>query len=98
MDTLVTVADLPATTADLSIDSAVPTNAPALTATAYLLDADSEGVVRACFADLGFTDRDVMRGNIDTAIAELPRRSWPRFLIVDISGIDDPLPCINRLA
>jgi pilus assembly protein CpaE len=98
MDTLVTVADPPAPADALSIDTALPTSAPAPTAMAYLLDADSEGVVSACFADLGFIDRDVMHGSIDTAIDELPRRSWPRFLIVDISGIDDPLLHINRLA
>jgi pilus assembly protein CpaE len=55
-------------------------------------------VVSAAFADVGFIDRDVMHGSIDTAIEELSRLSWPRFLIVDISGISDPLPRINRLA
>ncbi len=67
-------------------------------AVAYLLDADSEGVVRGCFANLGFANYDVMRGSIENAIEELPRRGWPRFLIVDISGIGDPLPRISRLA
>jgi pilus assembly protein CpaE len=98
MDTLATLAELPATAADTSIDTVLPTSAPAPAAMAYLLDADSEGVVSASFADVGFIDRDVMHGSIDTAIEELSRRSWPRFLIVDISGISDPLPRINRLA
>ena len=98
MDTLATVLDFRATAADTAIEAVPPTSAPAPAAMAYLLDADSEGVVSACFADLGFIDRDVLHGNIDTAIEELPRRNWPRFLIVDISGIGDPLPRINRLA
>jgi pilus assembly protein CpaE len=98
MDTLATPAELPATAADTPIDAVLPTSAPVPTAMAYLLDADSEGVVSACFADLGFLDREVLHGSIDNAIDELPRRSWPRFLIVDISGIGDPLPHINRLA
>jgi hypothetical protein len=95
---LATLAELHATAADTSIDSVLPTSAPAPAAMAYLLDADSEGVVSASFAEVGFIDRDVMHGSIDTAIEELSRRSWPRFLIVDISGISDPLPRINRLA
>src|SRR5579862_4011794 len=67
-------------------------------AIAYLLDADSKGVMRRCFADLGFASHDVVHGSIDTAIEELPRRGWPRFLIVDVSGISDPLPRIGRLS
>ena len=98
MDTLATLLDFPATAADTSSEPAPPTTNPVPTAIAYLLDADSEGVVNRCFADLGFIDRDVRSGSIDTAIEQLPRRGWPRFLIVDISGISDPLPRINRLA
>lgn len=65
---------------------------------AYLLDADSEGIVRRCFTDLGYVDGRVSRGSIDTAAEELSRRGWPHFLIVDVSGIADPLPRINHLA
>lgn len=68
------------------------------TAAAFLLDAASEDVVRGCFADLGFTGAQVTRGNIDSAIEQLPERGWPHFLIVDISGIGDPMSHINRLA
>ena len=71
---------------------------PAPAAVAYLLDADSEGVVRRSFADLGFVDRLVAHGSIETATAELARRGWPRFLIVDVSGIGEPMPRVNRLA
>src|ERR1700730_1489616 len=67
-------------------------------AAAYLLDADSEGVVRRCFTELGYIDSRIVRSSIDTATEELSRRGWPRFLIVDVSGIADPLPRINHLA
>lgn len=96
MDTLSPLLEPPS--AESSSETVQPTNEPVPAAMAYLLDADSEGVVTRCFADLGFIARDVLRGSIDTAIEQLPRRSWPRFLIVDISGISDPLPRINRLA
>jgi pilus assembly protein CpaE len=39
-----------------------------------------------------------VKGGIADAIAQLSQRSWPRFLIVDVDGIADPLPQINRLA
>lgn len=71
---------------------------PVPPAVAYLLDADSEGVVRRCFSDLGFVDGRITRGSIDTATDELARGGWPRFLIIDVSGIDDPMQRINRLS
>jgi pilus assembly protein CpaE len=80
------------------VQAATPLREPAPPAVAYLLDADSEGIVRRCFTDLGYVDGRVGRGSIDTATEELARRGWPRFLIVDVSGIADPLPRINHLA
>ncbi|HVC54122.1 MAG TPA: cellulose synthase operon protein YhjQ/BcsQ [Stellaceae bacterium] len=78
--------------------SAAPASQPLPIALAYLLDADSEGVVRRSFADVGFVDGQVMRGSVDAAVDELSRRGSPRFLILDISGISEPLPRISRLA
>src|ERR1700687_3070284 len=98
MDALPEMVDWAAGDVDSPIKNAPPTGAPAPAAMAYLLDADSEGAVGHSFADLGFVEMRVRHGSIDTAIDELARRGWPRFLIVDISGIDDPLPRINRLA
>src|SRR5579863_5919952 len=92
------IVDFAARDPDTPVPSAPPAGAPAPTATAYLLDADSEGLMRRCFGDLGFVEGHVAHGSIDTAIQELPQRGWPRFLIVDISRIADPLPSINRLA
>jgi pilus assembly protein CpaE len=81
-----------------AVQIVTPLREPAPPAVAYILDADSEGVVRRCFTDLGYVDGRVVRGSIDTAIEELARRGWPRFLIIDVSGIGDPLPRINHLA
>lgn len=68
------------------------------TAAAFLRDVESQEVVRQCFADLAFAGATVVHGDIDTAIAELPKRGWPHFLVVDISGLGDPMSHINRLA
>ena len=54
------------------ISPPAPTRDTVVPATAYLLDADSEGVVRRCFADLGYGEAPIVRGGIDTAIEELP--------------------------
>jgi pilus assembly protein CpaE len=78
--------------------SAAPASQPVPTAMAYLLDSDSEGVARRTFSELGFIDGTVVRGGIDAAVDELSRRGSPRFLILDISGISDPLRRISRLA
>jgi len=80
------------------VDTTGSLREPVSPAVAYLLDADSEGVVRRCFTDLGFVDGRIARGSIDSATEELVRSGWPRFLIVDVSGIDDPMPRINRLS
>jgi pilus assembly protein CpaE len=84
---------------ETDVDLPVPVKAkPVPSAIACLLDDDSEGVVRRCFTDLGLIDGQVMHGGVERAIAELPHRGSPHFLVVDISGIADPLPQINRLA
>ena len=53
--------------------AAAPSREPAPAAIAYLLDGDSEGIVRRCFTDLGYVDGRVGRGSIDTATEELAR-------------------------
>lgn len=68
------------------------------TAAGFLNDDESLNVVRRCFAELGIARGDVEHGDIDTAIEVLPERGWPHFLVVDISGLDDPMSRINRLA
>lgn len=78
--------------------TATPSSRSLPPAIAFVLDRDSEGVVRRSFVDFGMIDGEVIQGSIDTATKELAERGWPRLLLVDVSGIDDPLMRINRLA
>ncbi|HVH75829.1 MAG TPA: AAA family ATPase [Stellaceae bacterium] len=71
---------------------------PAPTVLAYLLDGDSENLVRGCFADIGMIDWQVVRGGIDRAIEELAGRAAPRLVIIDVSGLADPVLQLRRLA
>jgi pilus assembly protein CpaE len=71
---------------------------PAPTVLAYLLDGDSENLMRGCFADIGVIDWQVVRGGIDRAIEELAGRAAPRLVIIDVSGLADPVLQLRRLA
>jgi pilus assembly protein CpaE len=71
--------------------------APSL-AVAYVRDQDSEMALLRSFTDLGIGDGHVVRGDISTATSELMRHGSPRFLVVDVSGRDDPMVEITRLA
>lgn len=74
-----------------------PTNARK-TAIAYVSDTESAAAMVRSFADLGFVDSRVVHGTIDLALGELAQHGAPSFLVVDVSGIDDPMARINRLA
>jgi pilus assembly protein CpaE len=67
-------------------------------ALAYVGDGESEAAVSRSLADLGIVDGHVKRGNIDNATDELAQHGSPRFLIVDVSGLDDPMTRVSRLA
>jgi pilus assembly protein CpaE len=70
---------------------------PASLALTVVRDRDSEGLIRHCLADLGVPNSDFVLGDIDTAIEQLGQRRSPRLLIVDISGVTDPVAHIARL-
>ncbi len=61
-------------------------------------DGESEGIIRQCLGDTGVLSVEFNRGTIKTAIAELAKRTSPRLLVVDISGVDDPMTHILHLA
>jgi pilus assembly protein CpaE len=67
-------------------------------ALAFVLDRESESVLRDCFATAGLENAVVVSGSIETAIAQLPRCGSPRLLVVDIDGFEDPLHQLGRLA
>ena len=65
---------------------------------AFLGDKESLDVTRECFRQLGNVEPFVAGGTVTTAIEALAKAPSPRILIVDISGVADPLVQINRLA
>ena len=67
-------------------------------ATVYVRDRNSEGVIRQCLTDLGIADAEFVDGGVMAAISEMSRRVSPRLLIVDVTGIDDPVSRVNQLA
>jgi pilus assembly protein CpaE len=71
---------------------------PEPTALAFVLDRESEAVLRGSFAAAGFERATFVSGNIETAIAQLPKCGSPRLLVVDIGGVDDPLQRLGQLA
>lgn len=71
---------------------------PASLALSIVRDKDSEGLIRQCLTDLGVPKPEFIEGDIDTAIEQLTRRHSPRLLIVDISGVDDPVARVVRLS
>ena len=61
-------------------------------------DQESEGVIRQSLSDLGVDDAEFTKGTVETASAALATQASPRLLIVDLSGVDDPLARIDELA
>ena len=68
------------------------------TALAFVSDQESEGVIRQSLSDFGLQDVEVAAGDVNTATVALGRRSSPRLLIVDISGVDNPSALLGKLA
>lgn len=64
---------------------------------AYVADADSEGTLRAALSDLG-EGLAILRGGIAYAIRDLARKPTPQVLIVDVSGVDNPIEALDELA
>ena len=76
-----------------------PTNADAgRIALAFVADDETAVAVRKCFTDLSLIAAHVERANIDMAAAVLGRTHSPKILIVDITGLDDPLARLRKLA
>jgi pilus assembly protein CpaE len=64
----------------------------------YVSDQESESVVRFSLTDLGVDDAEFTKGTVETASAVLATEASPRLLVVDLSGVQNPLACINELA
>ena len=68
------------------------------TFSAFVNDPATERMVRQCLADLGVTLASMHHGTIDTAIANLSAHRSPSAILVDVSGIDQPMAKIHELA
>jgi len=75
-----------------------PARAGAPTAKVFVSDQDTEGVIRQSLSDLGVDDAEFTKGTVETATAALATQASPRLLIVDLSGITDPIARIDELA
>jgi len=64
----------------------------------FVPDAESAATVRQALSNLGVADTDFVSGNVDTATERLSRQLSPRLLIVDVSGLNNPVQAINALA
>ncbi len=64
----------------------------------FVNDQGSEAVIRQVLADLGIEDFTVVTGNVLTATKLLAKQSSPQLLIVDITGIEEPLSSILDLS
>lgn len=64
----------------------------------FIGDQDSETVIRQCLGDLGVEDFVIVSGNVKAAAAALAKQSSPRLLIVDTTGVDDPVACVEELS
>jgi pilus assembly protein CpaE len=86
------MADHPGTTAPLQTRTTAPS------VQAFIQDRDSEGVIRQSLSSLGVADAELITGDIETAISTLAQAPSPKLLIVDVSGIADPISRISALA
>jgi pilus assembly protein CpaE len=68
------------------------------TAKIFVSDPDSEEVIRQSLSDLGVDDAEFTKGTVETASAALATQASPRLLIVDLSGVEEPLARIDQLA
>ncbi len=64
----------------------------------FVTDQSSEGVIRESLSALGVQGAQFTTGDVTAAIAALSKESSPHLLVVDISGIADPLEKVRDLA
>ncbi len=65
---------------------------------AFLRAKDSEAVISQCLAALGVKETQFTAGNLTTAAECLAKESSPKLLILDVSGIEDPLYELRAIA
>lgn len=87
-----------------SIEAALPIEAvPAVTRgrlplLAFVADADSEASLRASLSEIEIEQAVIQRGGLAAAIRHLASERSPDTLVVDISGVELPVPLVHQLA
>jgi pilus assembly protein CpaE len=70
----------------------------AATAQIFVADPEATATIRQTIDSIGLRNAEFISGNIETATAALAQRASPRLLIVDISGLENPVAKVNELA
>jgi len=84
-------------TADLDSENTTP-EASKLDAKVFVRDQASLQTISRALADFGIQNPQSQQGDVGTALAALAKTSSPRLLIVDISGVEDPVARLTELA
>lgn len=64
----------------------------------FVKDQASEAIFRQCFAALSVADVQFAAGTVSNAVPVLAREKSPKLLVVDISGVEDPVAGLRQLA
>lgn len=70
----------------------------ALTAQIFVRDPETAAILRQSLGSIGLAGVEIVIGDIVTATTALAGHRSPRLLVVDISGVDDPLDRLDALA
>ena len=65
---------------------------------AFVEDSVTETALRKGLSEVAFGDLDIRRGGIKAAINALRKSATPRVLVVDVSGVDQPLSTLHDLS
>jgi pilus assembly protein CpaE len=79
-------------------DEAYVATSERLTLMAFVNEATTEAVLRDSLSDATPDKIEIERGGIRAAIAAMQKQATPRNLIVDISGLDEPLSALRALS
>jgi pilus assembly protein CpaE len=65
---------------------------------AFVEDSATEVALREGLAEVAFGDLDVRKGGVKAAISTLRKSATPRVLVIDVSGVDQPLSALHDLS
>jgi pilus assembly protein CpaE len=83
---------------DTTVGPVISVALAAPTAMVFVSDRESEAVLRQALSDVSVHDAKFTNGTVETATTALATEATPRLLIVDLSGVENPLARIDELA